>query len=164
MLSENKHTIADFFSARGFPLLSNLQIVNSFSPAVLIGDLAFVSSATPLRQDGSEITGKIGDQIDISEAKEAACLCLAHSLSLLQLAVGEPLDGRLVRAVDLTFFMNAASDFGKQSEIADTASNLLLDILGPNGAHSRSALGAGSLVRGVSVVLKGLYQLRTPKI
>ena len=151
--------LADWLFSQGFPLQEQITISNSFRPAVQINDLIFVSSATPLRLDGTEIKGKVGSDVDLPTAKEAACLCLAHSLSLLREVTGEPLDERIVRAVDLTFFVNAIPTFDNHSEIADAGSNLLIGGIGSRGEHSRSAIGVGSLVRNVSVVLKAIYQI-----
>jgi enamine deaminase RidA (YjgF/YER057c/UK114 family) len=155
----NQVDLEDFLTRRGYPLLKRLVIVNAFRPATIVNDIAFVSSATPLQFDGKEVTGKVGSEVDIRVAQRAACLCLSHSLSLLRLAIGEPLGERILRAVDLTFFINADPDFCEHSEIADEASRLLIDGLGTRGEHSRSAIGVGSLVRNVSVVLKATYQV-----
>lgn len=156
---ESNLSLTNFLTSKGFPLLGKLKITNSFKPAVQVNDLIFVSSATPLQLDGTEIKGKVGSDVDLATAQKAACLCLAHSLTLLREVIGEPLDKRIVRAVDLTFFINAIPTFDNHSEIADAASNLLISGLGSKGEHSRSAIGVGSLVRNVSVVLKATYQI-----
>lgn len=157
-------TLARWFESQGFPLLSDIRIDNSFEPAVVYNDLIFVSSATPMRNDGTEVKGKVGFDIDVIGAKNAACLCLAHSLSLLRDALGEPIENKIVKAIDLTFFINAIPTFDNHSEIADAASNLLIGSLGRRGVHARSAIGVGSLVRNVSVVLKAIYQIKARKI
>lgn len=157
----NEHgLISEWLEGQGYPLLKKATITNSFEPAVQIHDLIFVSSATPRRPDGTEICGKVGTEISLETAKEAACFCVVHSLSLLRDVIGESLDDRIVRAVDLTFFINATSTFCCHSDVADAGSDLLIGSLGTNGVHARSAIGAGSLVRNVSVVLKAVYQVR----
>lgn len=143
----------------GFPLLQ-IKISNSFLAARKVDNIVYVSSATPLKSDGTEIIGKIGQEVDLLLAKEAACLCLVHSLSLLQSVVKLPIQDRLDRVIDLTFMMNCSPDFGKHSFVADAASDLLIEYFGEKGKHSRSAIGVGSLVRNCCMVVKGMYELK----
>ncbi len=119
----------------------------------------FVSSATPLRPNGTEVRGKVGTDIDLSMAEVAARLCVAHSLSLLRFVIPELLDERIDHVVDVMFFINALPTFEDHSAVADAGSKLLIEALGPRGTHSRSAIGAGSLVRNVSVVMKAVYRV-----
>ncbi len=153
--------IAERMENQGFPLQSIVSITNKFLPARQSKALIYVSSATPLNLDGSEIKGKVGKDIDIDTAKYAACLCLAHSLSLLRQAVYGSLDDYFVQAIDLTYFINASPTFERHSDIADAGSNLLITVIGPAGEHCRSAIGVASLVRNVSIVLKGIYEVKT---
>jgi enamine deaminase RidA (YjgF/YER057c/UK114 family) len=152
-------SIAAALQQEGYPLLEQLVITNQFEAGVKAADLVFVSSATPLRNDGTEVCGKVGGEVDLGLAQEAARLCVAHSLSLLIRAAEGPLDERIDRVVDVMFFINAVPAFGEHSLVADAGSNLLITVLGSRGTHSRSAIGAGSLVRNVSVVMKAVYRL-----
>ncbi len=160
LAAKRRVSLAVWLDGQGYPLLSRVVIKNAYEPAVRVGDLVFVSSATPLRSNGTEVFGKVGTDVDMDVAKVAARLCVAHSLSLLRDVVGEPLEKRIRRAVDLMFLINAASSFGDHSEVADAGSDLLIQGLGPAGAHARSAIGVGSLVPNVSVVLKAVYRVR----
>lgn len=149
---------SDWLRSAGYPLLTDIQIRNHFEPAILVGELMFVSSATPLKEDGTEIIGRVGETVELGVAQSAACFAVAHSLSLLQMTIGRPLLASTFRVVDLTFFINSAQSFADHSAVADPASRLLIGLLGDLGKHSRSAIGVTSLVRGVSVVVKGVYQ------
>lgn len=150
----------DWLESLGFQL-PEVKISNSFLAAQKVGNIIYVSSATPLKFDGTEIIGKIGSEVDLSVAKEAACVCLIHSLSLLQSIVKSPIQDKLDRVIDLTFMMNCTPDFDKHSFVADAASNLLIEYFGEKGKHSRSAIGVGSLVRNCSMVVKGTYELKS---
>lgn len=156
---EKKYDLANWMNEKGYPLI-DIQISNSFLAARIVNDLAFVSSATPLRFDGTEVIGKVGEKVNLEDAKEAARLCLAHSLSLLQCVLNVPIEERLSKVVDLTFMINGIPSFGNHSVIADAASDLLIEYFGEDGKHSRSAVGVGSLVRNCSVVLKATYELK----
>ena len=158
-MTSNTFLVSEFFKLKGYPFLTGIVINNSFLPIKKVGDLVFVSSATPLKSDGTEVIGKVGENIDVETAKEAACLCLTHSLSLLEYEMEKPLTNRSIQAVDLTFMLNTTPNFDQHSEIADVASDLLIEAIGENGKHTRSAIGMGSLVRNVSIVLKGVYKI-----
>jgi len=158
MITQHK-TLEYWMESKGYTL-PLVNISNTYLPARRSDRIVYVSSATPLRVDGSEVVGKIGSEVDEELAKEAACLCLAHSLSLLKGVVQGPLGPRIHRIIDFTFLMNCVSDFDDHSTIADAASNLLVEYFGDDGKHSRSAIGVGSLVRNCSMVLKAVYELR----
>ena len=155
-----KFLLSEFFAEKGYRFLEDIAIENSFLPAKKIDNLIFVSSATPLRFDNTELTGKIGGEVTVETAKEAACLCLVHSLSLLEFSMGQSITNKTIQAADFTFMLNTTPDFEQHSEVVDVASDLFIDALWEKGQHSRSAVGMNSLVRNVSMVLKGVYNVR----
>ena len=157
---KERFLLSEFFAEKKYRFLEDIAINNSFLPAKKIDNLIFVSSATPLRFDDSEIVGKIGGEVTVETAKEAACLCLVHSLSLLEFSIGQSLTNKTIQAADFTFMLNTTPEFEKHSEVVDMASDLFIDALGERGQHSRSAIGVNSLVRNVSMVLKGVYKVR----
>lgn len=106
--------LANRLDGLGYPM-PEIKISNSFMAARKVGNLIYVSSATPLKYDGSEIIGKVGREVDLSLAKEAACLCLSHSLSLLQSMFDFPIEDEIEKVIELTFMMNGVPDFDKHS-------------------------------------------------
>ena len=67
---------------------------------------------------------------------------------------------RVVRVVKLTGFVNSTADFTEQPQVVNGASNILVDILGDMGKHSRSAVSAASLPLGVAVEIEGIFQIK----
>ena len=59
-----------------------------------------------------------------------------------------------IRIVRVTGYVNAGPDFGKQPEVINGASDLLLQLFGENGRHARSAIGVASLPTGGSVEIE----------
>jgi len=56
-------------------------------------------------------------------------------------------------------FVNAAPDFTRHPEVANGASDLLVEVFGEAGKHARAALGAGSLPRGVACEVEALFEI-----
>ena len=61
----------------------------------------------------------------------------------------------------LLVMVNSAPDFGEQPFVANGASDLLVEIFGPErGRHARSAVGMGALPFGISVEIEGIFEIR----
>ncbi|MCC7547140.1 MAG: RidA family protein [Burkholderiales bacterium] len=118
--------------------------------AVVVEDgLAWVSGQIP--RDGNRIlyTGKVGAEISLEQAREAARACVLQGLSQLKDALGG--FERVRRMVKVTGFVASAPGFVQQPGVMDAASELLVQALGENGRHARSAVGVAELPRGVPV-------------
>ncbi|MDG1154518.1 MAG: RidA family protein, partial [Paracoccaceae bacterium] len=66
---------------------------------------------------------------------------------------------RLVRVIKLTGFVNSGGEFTEQPQVVNGASNILVEILGESGKHSRSAVSAASLPLGVAVEIEGIFEI-----
>jgi enamine deaminase RidA (YjgF/YER057c/UK114 family) len=84
----------------------------------------------------------VGREVDVETARE-----LARHAALNALAVAaEAVDGlERVRVVQMLVFVAATPDLGLQSRVADAASELLIEVLGENGRHARTAIGVAGL-------------------
>ena len=56
-------------------------------------------------------------------------------------------------------FVNCTEDFCDHPEVINGASNLMVDVFGDKGTHSRFAVGVNSLPRGVAVEVDGIFEL-----
>ena len=97
------------------------------------GELVFVSGAGP---GGPQawITGKVGADVDLPKAQEAAKLSVLGCLSALQEELGD-LD-RVRRIVKLLGFVNSAPGFNQQHVVMDGASTFLVSLFGEQGVHA----------------------------
>ncbi len=116
--------------------------VASYVNCVRSGNLLFLSGGLPAR-DGQLITGKVPETISPEEATEAARLIILNRLAVVRQEVGS-LD-KVRRIVNLQGFVNSAPDFHDHPKVINGASDLLLQIFGEAGKHSRIALGAAAL-------------------
>ena len=67
----------------------------------------------------------------------------------------------MTRLVKLTVYIACTGEFAQQPQVADGASQLLLDVLGTAGAHARSAIGVAALPLGSPVEVEAIAQVRT---
>jgi enamine deaminase RidA (YjgF/YER057c/UK114 family) len=96
-------------------------------------------------QDGELLgQGTLGRDVDVETGRELARQAVVNCLAVAADAVGG-LDR--VRIVQMLVFVASTAEFGQQSLVADAASELLVDVLGENGRHARTAIGVASLPR-----------------
>jgi len=120
-----------------------------YAGAVRSGNLVFVSGAGPGSAATGFISGKVGADIDITKAQEAARLCALGCLSALEEELGD-LD-RIKGIVKLLGFVNSAPGFNQQHVVMDGASGLLISLFGERGVHARSSVGVAELPMNIAV-------------
>ena len=115
----------------------------SYIPVVLTGNLAFVSGQIPIKDGNLKFTGKVPDEQSIETAQDAAKLCIINALAHLNAHLGT-LDN-ITKIVRISGFVNSNPSFIEQPKIINAASDLLFEIFGEAGKHSRIAVGVSSL-------------------
>ena len=130
----------------------------NYVPTVKSGNLIFVSGQIPV-VDGNMIVGKVGYNIEIEEAVAAARACGLAIIAQLNEATNSNLD-KISRIVKLGGFVNCIDTFTQQPEIINGASNLMVEVFGETGKHSRFAVGASSLPRGVAVEVEAIAEIK----
>ena len=142
----NDSDIVGRLSALGLELPPAPKPVASYVSVVVAGSLAFVSGQVGL-VDGSLLhPGKVGGEVSIEQAQEAAQQCALQSLSALRAELGS--FDRLVRIAQVTVYIATTPDFGEHPKVANGASELLVAVLGDAGKHARAAIGMASLPLG----------------
>lgn len=118
-------------------------------PVRLTGYLAFVAGQIAV-EDGEVVhPGHLGADVTVEQGQEAARRCALQSLSALKEALGS-LD-RVRGIVQMTVFVSSAAGFTEQPEVANGASDVLVEIFGEPGKHARAAIGVAELPRGAPV-------------
>lgn len=131
----------------------------NYRPVMVHQGWVAISGQTP-KQDGELVyRGKVGRDLDEPEAIEAARLCGLNLLSQLHKACEGNWDN-LLQCMKLTVFVNCTDTFDRMPQIADGVSNLLVELLGDKGLHSRAAVGVASLPGGAAVEVDGLFIVR----
>ena len=129
-----------------------------FYPVVLVGNLAYVSGQVPRNTDGSLIVGKCGDDIGDDEAVEAARVVGLTMLATMRQQFGS-LD-HIERVVKVNGFVNCSPTYTKQPAVVNGLANLFIDVFGPAGKSSRSAVGSVGLPLGVPVECEAIVELK----
>jgi enamine deaminase RidA (YjgF/YER057c/UK114 family) len=132
--------------------------VAAFEPFVHSGDMVYTSGQIATRDGQLVAKGRVGAEVDLATGVEAARVCALNVLAQLRAAAGS-LDN-IDRLVKVTVFVASADDFTQQPQVADGASKLLIDVLGPAGAHARSAIGVAALPLGTPVEIEATARLR----
>jgi enamine deaminase RidA (YjgF/YER057c/UK114 family) len=99
-------------------------------------------------RDGQLMTGRVPTEVSVEKAQDAARVCALNVLAQIESAAG--LD-RVEHVAQVSGWVLSADDFGGQPQVIDAASDLLVEVLGEAGRHTRAAVGANSLPRGVTV-------------
>jgi len=123
--------------------------VANYVPSCLAGNLLFISGQISRADDGAVSKGRLGADLTIDQGREAARLAALNVLAQMKAAVGE-LD-RVAQVVRLTGFVNAAPDFTDHPQVVNGASDLMVEVLGDKGRHTRAAVGVSSLPMGCAV-------------
>jgi enamine deaminase RidA (YjgF/YER057c/UK114 family) len=132
--------------------------VASYVPTVKTGSLVFVSGQIPAGPDGLKYVGIVGQDLSVDDGKAAARLCAVNLLAQVKAACDGDLD-RVTRCVKLAVFVNAAPGFTQHPEIANGASDLMVQVFDDAGKHARAAVGAGSLPRNVAVEVEAVFEI-----
>ena len=140
----------------GLTLPSVPAPVAAYVNCVRSGNLLFLSGGLPI--DGErKIIGKVPSVVSIEEAQSAARMIILNRLAIVENEIGS-LD-RVKQIVALNGFVNCEPDFYAHPQVINGASELLVEIFGEKGKHSRTALGAASLPLNVSVEINLIVEI-----
>ena len=130
----------------------------NYVPYVITNKLIFISGQIPLI-DGEMIQGKVGEDTEVEIAVKAARACGLAIIAQLKEATNSNLDS-ISRIVKLGGFVNCVDTFTQQPEIINGASDLMVEVFGEKGKHSRFAVGTNSLPRGVVVEIEAIAEIQ----
>lgn len=115
------------------------------------GALAFTSGVGPLVKGEVLHPGKVGGEVSLEAGYEAARVSALLSLSILREGLGGL--AKIRRALQMVVYVASAEGFTDQPKVADGATDLLVEVLGPRGRPTRSAVGVYELPLGIPVEL-----------
>lgn len=137
----------------------NKPLTVSLLPFRQVGDTLYVSGQVATREGELITTGLVGNHVDMTIAQECAWQCAINVLTTVKNAVGS-LD-KIDYVVRLGVYVASADGFNEQHLVAHGASQLILDVLGPEiGKHCRTAIGVKSLPLNSPVEVDAIFQLK----
>lgn len=131
--------------------------VANYVNAVRTGNLIFLAGKGPLKDDGENITGKVGTDLSIEEGYEAARITGINQLSVLKAELGNL--NRVKRIVKVKGMVNASPDFTDHPKVINGYSDLMVAVFGDRGKHARAAVGMGSLPSNIAVEIEMVVEV-----
>jgi enamine deaminase RidA (YjgF/YER057c/UK114 family) len=146
------------FAELGYPIPDENPPVATYVRAVSIGNILFVSGHGPYKDGEYIYKGKLGREVDVVTAQEAARLTIVNLLASVKSQLGEL--SRVKRIAKLLVLVNSDPEFVEQHLVANGASDLLIEVFGREiGPHARSAIGVPSLPMGICVEIEGIIEI-----
>ncbi|MCX8173561.1 MAG: RidA family protein [Thermoplasmata archaeon] len=129
----------------------------NYLPCVKTGKHLYVSGMLPRNSDGLTHRGKLG-VLSKEDGYAAARNATLYGLHAVRNELGT-LD-RVSRVLGVSVFVNSLPEFTEISYVANGASDLLVEIFGDAGKHSRTAVGVSALPLDAAVEISMLLELR----
>lgn len=149
-------SILDKLAALGLALPAVPSPVAAYVNCVRSGNLLFLSGGLPI--DGeNKVIGQVPRDVTIEQAKEGARMIVLNRLAVIRDAIGS-LD-KVKKVVTLNGFVNSAPDFFGHPQVINGASELLVELFGEKGKHSRTALGVAALPLNVAVEINLIVEV-----
>jgi len=131
----------------------------TYVEAVQTGNLLFLTGMLPTIDRYAKFVGRLGAEIDVKAAQEAAYLATLNALAVIRVHLGS-LD-KVTRIVRLGVSIATWGDVVDQPKVADAASDLLQQIFGKTRNPSRLVYGVSSLPLGATVELELIVEVGT---
>ena len=149
--------IAARLAELGVELPEAAKPIANYVPAVVTGDLLFVSGQVPMRDGKIAYTGKLGAAVPIEMGQQAAQLCFINVLAQALAALGT-LD-RVVRVVRLGGFVAAGPEFTQHAQVMNGASDMAVAVFDDAGRHARTTIGVPSLPGDAAVEVEAVFEI-----
>ncbi|MBT8322602.1 MAG: RidA family protein [Eudoraea sp.] len=128
-----------------------------YKPVLVVGEFLFISGQGPMKSDGTYITGRVGEDLNLGQAKLAAEQVGLTMLSTIKTHFGD-ID-RIKRLVKTLGMVNCTPEFDQQPLVINGFSELMADVFGTDmGVGARSAVGM-VLPGHVAVEIEAMFQL-----
>lgn len=153
-------TPEDKLKSLGLELPEVASPVANYVPFRRDGDIVYISGQGPRKAGGGYHVGKVGaGALSVEEAYQHARVTGLYILAVAKSAA----DGDLskVRVLKLFGMVNGQPDFADQPKVINGCSDLLVEVLGEDGRHARSAIGMGSLPNGMSVEIEAVIRIKS---
>ena len=128
-----------------------------YVPVKVVGNMAYVSGQSPMADGKFTCTGKVGKDVTIEQAQEAARLIAINTLTLLHESIGDL--NKVRNVVKVLGFVASAEGFNEQPTVINAFSQVFVDVFGENGRHARSAVGTNELPLNISVEIESIFEI-----
>lgn len=150
--------IEKIMQEKGVELPEPGEPLGTYLPAVIASNFLFVSGQGPRHHGKVMFKGKVGASLFVPEAQMAARQCALNVIAVAKASLDGDLD-RILRLVKLGGFVNSTNDFKEHPEVVNGASDLMAEIFGDEGRHTRFAIGCNSLPGDISVEVDAIFEI-----
>lgn len=150
--------LEDKLKALGYTLPEPARPAFEYVPVVVHQGVAYVSGQLPKVQGETKLAGKVGAEVTVEQAEEAARICILQGLACLVEAAGG--SANIERIIKVNGYVASAPGFNEQPRVLNAASRLLVDVLGDAGRHARAAVGVAELPRDAPVEIELIAAVR----
>jgi enamine deaminase RidA (YjgF/YER057c/UK114 family) len=152
------NTAEENFNALELSLPPVLKPIGVYKSFLVNKNYLYLSGHGPVQNDGTLITGRIGETLGNDEGKLASLQTGLSILSTIHDAIGS--FNKIKRVIKLLGMVNCTADFKQHSLITDACSELFVKVWGEeHGAGVRSAIGVGSLPANIPIEIEVLFEL-----
>jgi len=144
-------TVSQRLAELGIVLPAAPAAVGAYVPVLRFGNVVVTSGQLPWQGNQLAYTGQLGKTLTVEQGYAAARLCAINALAQIQAAVGN-LDA-VKQILRLEGYVHCAPDFRQQPQVLNGASELLNQIFGDKGRHTRTALGIHAMPLDAAVQL-----------
>jgi enamine deaminase RidA (YjgF/YER057c/UK114 family) len=125
--------------------------VGAYVPLIRTGNLVVTSGQLPFIGKQVAFVGKVGSQLNEQDGWNAARVCAVNALAQIKACVGSL--EKVKRIVRVEGYVHSAPGFQGQPHVLNGASELLVELFGDAGRHTRIALGVAEMPLNAAVQL-----------
>jgi enamine deaminase RidA (YjgF/YER057c/UK114 family) len=136
--------------------ISTPKPIGNFVNVRFSGNTAYISGQGPFDDNGKLITGKVGKDLNLEQAYDAARRVGISILSVIKNDIGFEKINKVIKILGL---VNCTEDFIEQPKVINGCSDLLVEFFGEKGMHARSALGVYVLPNNIPVEIEAIIEI-----
>lgn len=129
----------------------------AYIPAKRSGNLVFVAGQLPMKDGTLLAVGQVPRRCSVDDAKAAARQCVVNALAAVR-AAGVSLDD-LAGVVRAGVFVSSDPSFTAHPQVANGASEFLVELFGDAGRHARAAVGVAGLPLDAAVEVEFVFEV-----
>ena len=142
----------------GIELPSAPSPAGNYVPCVQVDKLLYLSGAICLVNGEMTHTGKIGESRDILYGQKAARVCALNLLAMAKSYLGDL--EKVSRVVQLNGFVNGVPGFTESPAVINGASDLMVELMGERGRHTRAAVAVTGLPKDTTVEIQAVFEVK----
>ena len=155
--SGNRASVELRVAALGLVLPAPPTPLGAYVEASETGNLLFLSGILPIVDGNVAMPGRLGENLSVEQGQEAARVASLKVLAAAKQHLGS-LD-RIKKLVKLSVLIATTEDFTAHAGVADGASNLFVQLFGPESGHVRLVYGVQSLPINAPLIVDAIFEI-----